>query len=219
MNKSVEIDYYSDVLCVWAWIAERRLAEVEKEWGDKATIRHHYMDIFSDSHAKLTRQWADRNSFAGFSEHVLESAAPYEHATVNPRVWRSVRPSTSANAHLLLKAAQMALGERSAQQLAHDFRKAFFVNAQDVARLDVLQIACAESAVDYQALQQHLDDGTAMAALLSDHKLAQEQGLKGSPSWVMNNNRQTLYGNVGYRIISANIEEVLRTPHTEASWC
>ena len=219
MTNSVQIDYYSDVLCVWAWIAERRLAEVEKEWGDKVVVRHHYMDIFSDSQAKIVAQWADRNSWSGFAQHVLESAQPYEHARVNARIWQSVRPSTSANAHLLLKAAQIELGENLAQQLAWAFREAFFIHAQDIGRLDVLQAICADNNIAYQSLQQHLNAGTAMAALLSDHKLSQQQGLKGSPSWVMNNNRQTLYGNVGYRIISANIEEVLRTPHTEASWC
>ena len=31
--------------------------------------------------------------------------------------------------------------------------------------------------------------------------------------------RQTLFGNVGYRVISANIEELLHQPSGEASWC
>jgi predicted DsbA family dithiol-disulfide isomerase len=219
MTDSVQIDYYSDVLCVWAWIAERRLLEVEREWGEQVNIRHHYMDIFGDSHAKIPRQWAERNGFSGFSEHVVEAAAPHPHAAVNPQLWKTVKPATSANAHLVLKAAQLALGETESHRLAQAFRHAFFVDAQDIGRLDVLQAVTAASAVDFAALQQHLADGTAIAALLSDHKLSQEQGLKGSPSWVMNNNRQTLYGNVGYRIISANIEEIMRNPEPEASWC
>ncbi len=44
-------------------------------------------------------------------------------------------------------------------------------------------------------------------------------GLKGSPSLVMNNGRQVLYGNVGYRIINANVKELLKRPDSEASWC
>ena len=45
-------------------------------------------------------------------------------------------------------------------------------------------------------------------------------GVKCSPSLVLNEGRQTLYGNVGYRIIEANIEGLLREPAAgAASWC
>ncbi|MEZ5483114.1 MAG: hypothetical protein R3E73_13460 [Porticoccaceae bacterium] len=32
----------------------------------------------------------------------------------------------------------------------------------------------------------------------------------GSPSYVINGGRQTLYGNVGYRVLRANIDELLK---------
>jgi hypothetical protein len=35
----------------------------------------------------------------------------------------------------------------------------------------------------------------------------------------MNGGRQILYGNVGYRILNANVEELLKHPEQEASWC
>jgi hypothetical protein len=42
----------------------------------------------------------------------------------------------------------------------------------------------------------------------------------GSPSLVLNEERQKLYGNVGFRVMQANIQELIRTPHAdEASWC
>jgi predicted DsbA family dithiol-disulfide isomerase len=58
-----------------------------------------------------------------------------------------------------------------------------------------------------------------MAALSSDQRSAQDLGVRGSPTWVLNDGRQMLYGNVGYRILQANIEELLRQPTGEASWC
>ena len=45
-HSDIVIDYYSDVLCVWAWIAQPRLAELEEQWGDKVVVNHHYVDIF-----------------------------------------------------------------------------------------------------------------------------------------------------------------------------
>jgi hypothetical protein len=35
----------------------------------------------------------------------------------------------------------------------------------------------------------------------------------------MNDGRQKLFGNVGYRLLEANVQELLRTPAGEASWC
>jgi len=58
-----------------------------------------------------------------------------------------------------------------------------------------------------------------MAALLKDYQAAQKLALKGSPVWVMNSGRQTLFGNVGFRILNANIREILDHPASEVSWC
>jgi hypothetical protein len=55
--------------------------------------------------------------------------------------------------------------------------------------------------------------------LISDYEAAKKLGLKGSPSLVMNSGRQLLYGNVGYRIINANVKELLKRPDSEANWC
>jgi hypothetical protein len=44
--------------------------------------------------------------------------------------------------------------------------------------------------------------------------------VKGSPTMILNQGRQKLFGNVGYRIIEANIQELLREPNPDqASWC
>lgn len=77
----------------------------------------------------------------------------------------------------------------------------------------------ASDNIDRAALKETLDDGSAMAALSRDQRSAGELGVKGSPTWLLNGGRQILYGNVGYRILNANIEELARRPATEASWC
>jgi predicted DsbA family dithiol-disulfide isomerase len=54
---------------------------------------------------------------------------------------------------------------------------------------------------------------------MSDYQQAKQKAIKRSPSYVIDGGRQTLYGNVGYRVLSANIEELLKSPANEASWC
>ena len=68
-------------------------------------------------------------------------------------------------------------------------------------------------------IEQLMNDGTALAALMSDMEMKQAFKLEGSPSYVMNKGRQKLYGNVGYRVIEANITELLEKDENQLSWC
>ena len=62
--------------------------------------------------------------------------------------------------------------------------------------------------------------GRAHAALAADYQDAAAMGVQGSPTFILNGGRQKLYGNVGYRILEANIQELLRTPNADqANWC
>lgn len=216
---AIHIDYYTDVLCVWAWIAQARLEEVERQWGSQVSVRHRYVDVFGDAHGKISRQWGERGGFEGFAEHVLASAARFEHCRVNPDIWARVCPRSSLQAHLVLKAVETIHGQPTVADLALRIRNAFFGEALDISDLEQLLALAQDISVDVDALRRALRDGSAAAALSADLRQAAEQGIKGSPTWVLNEGRQLLYGNVGYRILAANIEELLRHPGTEASWC
>ncbi len=219
MEREIIIDYYTDVLCVWAWIAQRRIDELDEQFGDTIKWRYHYVDIFGDTAGKMTRQWSDRGSFEGFGQHVMDAASTYEHAPVNSDIWTQVRPTTSANAHLFLKAVEHSHSAETSKALALALREAFFVNAVDVSSHSALLKVAATNGLDEKEIAETLENGTAMAALMHDYQTAKELAIRGSPSYVMDGGRQTLYGNVGYRVLHANIEELLNKPSEEASWC
>ena len=122
-------------------------------------------------------------------------------------------------AHLFLKAVTIVEGPKPAEAMAECIRRAFFVEAQDVGQLSLLLELAATQQLDTKVLEECLLDGRAMAELSADQRNANDLGIKGSPTWVLNEGRQILYGNVGYRILSANIEELLKHPRVEASWC
>jgi len=219
MSSPLEVDYYTDVLCVWAWIAQHRIDEIEKEWGDRIRLRHHCVNVFGDTVNRIGDKWSDRGGYAGFAEHVEESAAPFEYAPINPAIWRDVRPYTSATAHLVLKAAELQKSADDANKLAVVLRQSFFVEALDIGSVQVVLKIAGDAGFDPVDLESRIESGQALAALVADYERAREISIKGSPSWVLNNGRQILYGNVGYRILSANIEELLKSPVDEASWC
>ncbi|GAB5450832.1 MAG: hypothetical protein Hals2KO_11600 [Halioglobus sp.] len=215
----LSVNYFSDVLCVWAWIAQRRVEELSAQFGDSITIVHRYMDIFGAVDQKMDNQWGQRGGYDGFAAHVSDAVDGFDHAPVHPETWRSNRPQTSGNAHLIIRAVGLAEGEAVATAFARNVRGAFFEHAVNIADWNALLRLLDDDQLSRQRVLGHIEDGSAMAALLSDYQAARNLNLKGSPSYVMNDERQILYGNVGYRVLSANVEELLKQVNHEASWC
>jgi predicted DsbA family dithiol-disulfide isomerase len=69
------------------------------------------------------------------------------------------------------------------------------------------------------AIQEQIDSGEAYAQLSKDLDLVKEHTVSVSPTLIFNEGRQRLNGNVGYRVIEANIRELLHNPPDEQSWC
>lgn len=213
------IEYYTDVLCVWAWIAQRRVEELNAQSGSQILFQHRYIDLFGDTVTRIHQQWADKGLYDGFCDHVCQSAAPYTSAPVNPDVWHKTRPCTSSNAHMVIKAVELAQGEQAAIAFALAVRKAFFIEAQDIGCLDVIFALARQQGFETDSVQQEINNGRAIASLMADYQKGKQQAIKGSPSYVIDEGRQTLYGNIGYRVLFANINELLKHPGDEASWC
>jgi len=218
-NEPLVIDYFSDILCVWAWVTERRIEELNKHFKDKIEIRYQYIDLFGDTENRIKNQWRDKGMHEGFSAHVVDAVAPYESAPVNPDVWRKTRPTTSANAHMVLKAIELTCNKQSAIEFSNILRKAFFIDSKDISELETLFSLLKQEGIDTEHINKTLNNGTALAALMSDYQKANEYDIKGSPSFIMNNGRQNLFGNVGYKVLQANIEELLNNSSAQASWC
>lgn len=192
---------------------------MQDEWGTQVELRRHYINLFGDTASRMAKQWSERGGYEGFGRHVQDSAAPYDNAPVNSEIWKAVRPKTSLNAHLVLKATEIAYTPERSADLMLLIQKSFFVDNFDVGLMDNVLLLAEQSGLDKVALRTLIDEGEAGASLMADYQKAAELNIKGSPSWVMNNGRQELFGNVGYRILRANIKEVLSKPGHEASWC
>lgn len=215
----LEIDYFSDVLCVWAWIAERRIQELHHHFKHRIIIRYQYIDLFGDTETRIQTQWKDKGLHQGFGTHVISAAEPYDDALIHPDVWSRTRPTTSANAHMLLKAVELVCDHNSAIKFASTLRKSFFIEAKDISDLATLFEILEQTNISTQAIHKTINNGAALAALMSDYQRANELGIKGSPTFVMNNGRQNLFGNVGYTVLKANIDELLANKTSQASWC
>lgn len=113
-----------------AWITQRRIDELNETLANKIELRYYYLDVFGDASNKIPRQWADRGGYAGFAKQVFDSAAPYPDAPINPNIWHKIRPTTSANAHLVLKAIELNYGKEKSIELALLIRQLFMLMAR-----------------------------------------------------------------------------------------
>lgn len=214
----VHIEHYSDVLCVWAYVAQVRMEEIEQTFGDAVEIGYRFVDVFGDCHTRLAEKWADRGGLPAYGTHVREVAARFPHAEVHPQVWKACVPQSSIPCHAFLHAVGN-VARASLAPAARAMREAFFRDGIDVSSEDA-QMAIAESlGLDTTAIETELRHGRAYCALSSDYRATRELGVTVSPTLVFNEGRQRLAGNVGYRVIEANVRELLKSPADEASWC
>jgi predicted DsbA family dithiol-disulfide isomerase len=220
-----QIVHFSDVFCVWAFFAEPRLAEVRRTFGDQVEFQYRFCPVFGDVPGKMASVWKDRGGYEGFTDHVQQTAMAFPEITLRPDLWRKVQPASSLAPQLFLKAVESAEKEghcapETCESAIRKTREAFFVRGHNIAHHDDREEIAGEIGLNIAVAQRYLDDGGVHAALSSDYKEAKNLGLRGSPTMILNEGRQKLFGNVGCRISQANIHELPREPNPDqASWC
>jgi predicted DsbA family dithiol-disulfide isomerase len=228
MTDKIKLSCFSDTLCFWAYAAQIRLDELKQNFADRVEIEHHFISVFGNTAQRIGTGWKDRRGYEGFSDHTVKEAKTFSHLHINHDIWRKTRPKTSATSHLFLKAVQL---QSPSKQLLHDkgvtmfdallwdVRCAFFEQALDIGRFDVLWDIAGSYDLPREAIEKSLEDGSALAALMSDMDMKEQHKLEGSPTYILNDGRQKLYGNVGYRVIEANVSELLEKGQHQLSWC
>ena len=217
----IEAIYFTDVLCVWAYVSQARIDELGEEFGDAVQVRHRFCSVFGDTPHKIASEWKDKGGYDGFNAHLRRVAERFPHIELDRDLWLVVRPASSASPHLYLSALRLAHPESGMlERAAWAFRLGFFRDGRDISNLEVQRDLASSLGADLDAVDERLRDGSAHARLMEDYQAAEKLRVEGSPTLVLNEGRQKLFGNVGYRIIQANIQELLRQPGPdEASWC
>jgi predicted DsbA family dithiol-disulfide isomerase len=227
------ISYFSDVLCIWAYAAQIKLDELRRQFGDQVRVEYRFLPLFGDVSARIDSGWADRGGAVGYARHVQQIAARFDHIEIHPEIWTKNIPPTSASCHLFLKAIQLLpesgdisgapeerFGGRSVfEEAVWRCRLGFFRDLQDIADRTNLETIAMKLSLPLPDIRRQIDSGAAYAALCADFDAKEKHLVEGSPTFMLNEGRQKLYGNVGYRVIEANIQELLADTGERASWC
>ncbi|TFH23453.1 MAG: disulfide bond formation protein DsbA [Myxococcales bacterium] len=224
----IRITHFSDVLCVWAYVSQIRIDELRKTFGEAVEVDFHFVSVFGDTRGKLEKAWGGRGGARAYSDHVKGVAARFDHVRVHDEIWTRDAPCSSMPAHLLLSAARILEarehggGVRPAglfERTAWAVREAFFRDLVDISSREALLAIAADEGLSVQEVEWLLDNGQAHARLAADLDLVREHSIQASPTLVFNEGRQRLTGNVGYRIIEANVRELIESPPGEHTWC
>ena len=220
----IRISYFTDALCVWAYVSQVRIDELKSNFSDSVEIESRYFHVFGNVAGKIEAVWKERGGLPAYRQHVRETVEKFGHVQLHEQTWERHVPKSSMPAHLWLCAIRHA--EKSAKcapgfgdRTAWAFRDAFFRHGRDISQDKVLFEIAESIGLPAAAVQDALASGAAHAALAEDLELARTQSISASPTLLFNEGRQRLTGNVGYRIIEANIRELLEAPSGQLSWC
>jgi predicted DsbA family dithiol-disulfide isomerase len=231
---TIKIEYFSDILCIWAYTGQVRMDELKRDFADDVEIEYRFIPIFAAAKINIEKNWKDKGGFKAFNAHLQDISKNWKHISISTELWTNVVPESSISAHLYLKAIQLLaeqgeiddkpLDELNGRTLIEEaiwlFRDAFFRQGLDISRRAEQDKVAEKLRLPLKQIHQILDSGKAHAALYLDDEAGNNYKVPGSPTLVLNQGRQLLYGNVGYRIIDANVRELLHNPeHGEASWC
>lgn len=226
---SVKVVHFSDVLCVWAYVGQNNLDQLVAEFGDRVEVETHFSSVFPDVHGKIAKQWATRGGFDGYAAHVAEVVARFDGVSLHADVWTKARPMSSASPHLFIKAVELIEDARGATQAFPDrlpiraafaLRQSFFAQGHDIGTWATQRRIAEDIGLDFTLVMAQIESGAAIARLAADYELSQTLGVQGSPTYILNEGRQKLFGNIGFGILASNIRELLQDePSENATLC
>jgi hypothetical protein len=64
----VDIVHFSDVLCIWAYVAQIRVEELQNNFPEEVRVDYRFLQVFGDVGGKMAAQWADCGGLAGYAD-------------------------------------------------------------------------------------------------------------------------------------------------------
>ncbi len=222
MSEPIRVQVFTDVLCFFAYASEIRFQQITEDFGDEVELQHHFITIYGDVKRRLAKSGKSNSEYGAA---VREFADRFPHVQVHPDIFRKNIPTSCVPCHLFLTAVKLLEDRQQLpdgpvfRKLTWAMREAFFRDLVDVSRRTE-QLALAERfGLPIESIVAVIDSGEAFAELAHDMQVQRDLNVSVSPALVLNDGRQLLNGNVGYRVIEANIRELLKSKVVGASWC
>lgn len=215
--------YWSDPLCIWAFVAQPKLERVLVEFGEKVAVEYRVVPVFGSVPQRFREgSWSDAG-VDGRVESTRVVASKHGRQDVSGEVWRKIPSSSWAPGAALKAVFALAIGEEISAAQATTFqwqmRERFFVDDVNMAlRSEQLQV-CEGCDIPRGPVERMLDDGSALAMLWEDHVERERLGVRGSPTYVFDGGRTMFYGNFNVEPLLATIEAYVAGGSPRGSEC
>ncbi len=221
--EKLSFSYWSDPLCIWAFLAQDKLDRIVDEFGPRLAIETRIVPVFGSIPWRFTKGPWSKEGVEGRMEATRRAARELGHPEVSGACWKSM-PATSWAPSAAVKAVDMLEREHAApagstRALLRDIRAAFFVDNRNIAHRSVALEVAESHSLERGSIEQKLDDGSALAAVWEDHEAREQLKIQGSPTYLFDGGRARLYGNFSYGILHSTIEELLRGIKPDGSDC
>lgn len=222
MQDRLKFSYWSDPLCIWAFVAQQKLDRVLRELGEHVRVDYRIVPVFGSVPWRFARgPWA-RDGVDGRVLVTRKIAEQGGRTDVSGECWRRAMPSSSWAPAAAIKAV-FALEDGRGEEVGPSYqcalRERFFVGEVNIALRRVQLEVAEELGLPRGALERRLDDGSALAAVCEDHAEKERLRLQGSPTYVFDDGRAMLYGNFDYGILRSTVEELVRGTGPGGSAC
>lgn len=220
----VRVGYWTDPLCIWAFVAEDRLERLLADFGDHLDLQHRVVPVFGSVPWRFAEgPWA-KGGVEGRVAATAKIAREHGHPEVTGEVWRTAGATSSWAAGAALEAVFALAREGEidgalAPRYQRRMRERFFVDGQNVCARGVQLALAEEVGVPVGSLARRLDDGSALARLWEDFQEKERLKILGSPTYVFDEGRAQLYGDFPYGVLRATVEELIRGAAPGASRC
>lgn len=224
MTARIEFGYWSDPLCIWAFVAQDKLERILGDFGAHLAVDYHVIPVFGSIPARFASGPWRAEGVAGRVAATRRIAVQHGRPDVSGRCWEGDCPASSWAPGAAIKAVFAAehaglCAPGSGARFQVRLRERFFVDELNIARRAVQLGVAEELGIARAPLEERLDDGSALALLWDDFAEKERLRLQGSPTFVFDGGRAMLYGNFAHGVLQSTVEELIRGAEPGGSAC
>ena len=204
-QEKIRVIYFTDPICSSCWTVEPQLRKLLVEYGDNIALEYH-MGGLLPSWNMFTSGPISKPADVG---HHWDELGARSEMPIDGEVWRADPLSSSYPPCRAYKAAELQ-GKENASRFLRRIREMVMVENKNIARLEHLEQAAADSGLDPARL---VDDYNSRSQQLfqKDLELRAQYGVRGFPAVFFVNgasNQILVYGSKPYENYEAAIREL-----------
>lgn len=204
-QEKIRVIYFTDPICSSCWTVEPQLRKLLVEYGDNIALEYH-MGGLLPSWDMFTSGPISKPADVG---HHWDELGARSEMPIDGEVWRADPLSSSYPPCRAYKAAELQ-GKENASRFLRRIREMVMVENKNIARLEHLEQAAADSGLDPARL---VDDYNSRSQQLfqKDLELRAQYGVRGFPAVFFVNgasNQILVYGSKPYENYEAAIREL-----------